>query len=595
MRSCVSALAALLVVTLCSTAVRAQTTQAAELYQQAKAREASLRRQLETTTRAEASPLLLRIRTLVGAFRDLSRLFPKDGYADDSLWRGAKLSADAFWQFGQAADRTTALKLFDALVARFPSSTLVKQITAETDRLRAAKPIPDPAPRAVAVVPPAALTAVRREVLPEAVRITLEFEREAPFHAERLDSPARVFIDLQRTRVADALQDATLRFDDDVVRQVRVGRPDGGRTRIVIDTHNTGRYSVYALYNPYRVVIDLERPALGANKTVAAVSPTPRDSTVDRRHPTTSAGKPVTRSPVESATAALLPASTRAAIGWTALPSPPVRQPVTTSSAATAAPRPDPIAPTLPPSANAAGGFSLSRQLGLGVARIVIDAGHGGHDPGARIKGLTEADLVLDVARRLEALLMKQPGVEVLLTRRDDTFVPLEQRTMFANRADADLFLSIHANANANANVRGIETYFLNFASTADAEAVAARENAGSMKTMRNLPEIVRAIALNDKINESRDFATMMQASLYERLRKANRNARSLGVKQAPFMVLIGAEMPSILAEISFLTNGAESNLLKTDRYRQHIAEALLNGIMRYQRSLKRSPTIASQ
>ena len=245
---------------------------------------------------------------------------------------------------------------------------------------------------------------------------------------------------------------------------------------------------------------------------------------------------------------------------------------------------------------NGGGGFSLSRQLGLGVARIVIDPGHGGHDPGAMNDGLSEADLVLDLALRLEKLLLKQPGVEVVMTRRSNVFVPLEERTAIANREGADLFLSIHANASEDDRVRGIETYFLNFAPNPAAEAIAARENAASARTMRQLPDIVKAIALNNKIDESRDFASLVQSSMMDRLKRSNKSVKDLGVKQAPFMVLIGATMPSILAEISFLTNRPEATLLRGGAYRQQIAEALLNGVMRYQRSLKAATqTIASQ
>jgi N-acetylmuramoyl-L-alanine amidase len=232
--------------------------------------------------------------------------------------------------------------------------------------------------------------------------------------------------------------------------------------------------------------------------------------------------------------------------------------------------------------------------LGLGVARVVIDPGHGGHDPGAKVKGLlSEAALVLDVAQRLETLLVKQ-GVEVVLTRSSDVFVPLETRTEIANRAGADLFLSIHANASSDAAARGFETYFLSFAPNAQAEAIAARENAASARTMRSLPDIVKAIALNNKIDESRDFASLVQTSLSERLKTIDRTARSLGVKQAPFMVLIGATMPSVLAEISFLTNRQDAALLKTQRYRQQVAEALLSGVMKYQKSLKAAQTIVT-
>ena len=236
---------------------------------------------------------------------------------------------------------------------------------------------------------------------------------------------------------------------------------------------------------------------------------------------------------------------------------PAAREPVPLVSrptAAVAATVPTPVAPTT----NSNGQFSLARQLGLGISRIVLDAGHGGHDPGARSNGIEEAELVLDVTLRLRDLLEKQPGIEVTLTRDTDEFIPLEERTAIANRNGADLFLSIHANASRNPKARGIETYFLNFASNPEAEAVAARENSASGQTMHSLPEIVRAIALNNKIDESRDFADMVQKSMVRRLSTRNKLVRDLGVKQAPFVVLIGAGMPSVLAEISFVTNKQE-------------------------------------
>jgi N-acetylmuramoyl-L-alanine amidase len=227
------------------------------------------------------------------------------------------------------------------------------------------------------------------------------------------------------------------------------------------------------------------------------------------------------------------------------------------------------------PSANSSGKFSVARQLGLGVSRIVIDAGHGGHDPGASAFGISETELVLDVTLRLEALLLQQPGTEVVLTRRTNDFLPLEERKEIANRESADLFLSVHANASANATA-SVETYFLNFALNPQAEAVAARENAASGKTMSSLPSIIKAITLNSKLNESRDFAASVQRSMVRGMRPANKTLRDLGVKQAPFMVLIGASMPSVLAEISFVTNQQEARLLKDPAYRQRIAESLL-------------------
>jgi len=240
------------------------------------------------------------------------------------------------------------------------------------------------------------------------------------------------------------------------------------------------------------------------------------------------------------------------------------------------------------PSANLDGKFSLARQLGLGVARVVIDAGHGGHDPGAQANGVNESELTLDVATRLSKLLQKQPGVEVVMTRDTDVFVPLEERTSIANREGADLFLSIHANASRNPRARGVETYFLNFASNPDAEAVAARENSASGRAMHSLPDIVKAIALNNKLDESRDFAELVQRSMVKRLMTRNKQLRDLGVKQAPFVVLIGASMPSVLAEISFVTHKQEGQLLKSTAYRQQIAEALFDAVVKYQESLKR-------
>ena len=200
---------------------------------------------------------------------------------------------------------------------------------------------------------------------------------------------------------------------------------------------------------------------------------------------------------------------------------------------------------------------------------------------------MSEADLVLDIALRLRTLVAMQPSTDVVLTRETNTFIPLEERTAIANRNNADLFLSIHVNASTNPRARGIETYFLNFAANPDAESLAARENASSSRTMARLQGLVQTIALNDKLDESREFAEMVQDSLEEQLRPANPTLQDLGVKQAPFIVLIGAKMPSVLTEVSFLSNQAEALLLTEDDYRQRIAQALFNAVLRYQRTLK--------
>jgi N-acetylmuramoyl-L-alanine amidase len=586
--------------------LHSQSSDPATLYQQALRREAVLRQEMDTARPGASGGVVLeRIRVLVGSYEDMARLFAASNAGDDSLSHAGMLAADAFARFGERADRETALRILKSLPVRFPASPLLKEATARVRSLEGAKPPlqatkttttppstpPSTLPSTPATTPtsspastPAAaspasafarasasaqsatvdkpadksslvmLRTIRREVLPDTLRVTLELDREVAFYDERIEGPPRVFVDLPNTRASDGLKDATIPYPDGPVKQVRVGRQLNSRTRVVLDLNGAGSHSVYAVYNPYRIVIDIERPAAGA----AAVIPTER--------------APIGTRPARAPLVMAANASKAA---------PSAIAPPRETSAAEARPAPS------PPPLNSNGGFSIARQLGLGVTRIVIDPGHGGHDPGARGNGISEAALVLDVATRLEELLKKE-NVEVVLTRRTNAYVSLEERTALANRSDADLFLSIHANASTVPAARGIETYFLNFAPNPEAEAIAARENAGSSKSMRHLPDIVQAIALNNKIDESRDFATIVQSTLYQELRKSNRTLRNLGVKQAPFMVLVGATMPSVLAEISFMSNSAEAALLKTDRYKQEIAEALLAGIMRYQNSLKK-------
>jgi len=584
----------------------ADTSSARALYTDALLRERALRHDLETRRSGEPEPALLkRMRTLVKSYEQMSRQFPSSAYMDNALWQGALLAADAFWTFGEAEDKTTALEMFSELGSRFPKSSLVKDLPPHVKRLKAAKPTPVPALAAAAPITTApaaaapvatmpvsspvatngrvtnALKTVKREVLPDALRITLELGQEVTFRSDRLDAPPRVFIDFENTRPVEAIKDATIPFPDDVVRKVRIGRQTESRTRVVMDLAGAGRYSVYTLYNPYRVVIDFTRLPIAPSALIAATT-TPTVPVISH-----TSAKPDVAAPVPAAT--LQPPSSKDAT------TPILREPIDDPGPAqveTAA-----AAPSLPapPSVNRSGSFSLSRQLGLRVSRVVIDPGHGGHDPGAKTKGLTEADLVLDVALRLEQLLSKQDGFDVVLTRRVDTFVPLEERTAIANREGADLFLSIHANASTNSSARGIETYFLNLTENPDAEMVAARENAASSRSMNQLPDIVKAIALNNKIHESRDFASMIQSALHSQLQKSDSSVRNLGVKQAPFMVLLGATMPSVLAEISFITNRQDAAMLKTEKYRQRIAEALYAGVLRYQQSLKTGPAIAEQ
>jgi N-acetylmuramoyl-L-alanine amidase len=534
------------------------------------------------------------------------------------------------------------------------------------------------------------LKSVTRSTVGDMVRVTMEFDREVDYHQEKLDGPARLYFDLRNTQTTAALQDATYSYNDTTVRHIRLGRPKQDLTRLVIDLAGVERYSVFELYNPYRLTVDLQRTTpklepLVARRVTAfapaaprlASAEVPHDLDMLKRipprplpHPLADTPVRVTSRPVSSEMASLLrlrpiatrrqdiPMSTPMAMAPVGSPIaaeiarslvPPLlaasrrglplntpaqkapkstavaakinvekeaeREGTATASAANAGgtapvvritpPPPLPQRPSAPstlpapsaPSANTAGGFSLARQLGLGVARIVIDPGHGGHDPGNLGGGkskVNESEVVLDIALRLEKMLLDEPGFEVVMTRRTDVFIPLEERPAIANREQADLFLSIHANASRNRQASGVETYYLNFASNPEAEEVAARENAGAAQTMNHLPEIVRAIAMNNKLDESRDFARVVQTSMVGRLKSQNAIMRDRGVKQAPFVVLIGAGMPSVLAEVAFLSHQQEASLMKTKDYRQKVAEALFEAVKNYQRSLKAIGTVAS-
>jgi N-acetylmuramoyl-L-alanine amidase len=224
----------------------------------------------------------------------------------------------------------------------------------------------------------------------------------------------------------------------------------------------------------------------------------------------------------------------------------------------------------------------------LKIGRIVIDPGHGGHDTGTiGPTGLMEKDLCLDVALRLGKIIQQRlPGADVVYTRADDTFIPLEERTNIANQAKADLFISIHANSSRDHAARGIETYYLNMKGSAEAMEVAARENATAEQGVHDLQDLVKKIAQTEKIEESKEFAEDIQDSLAKRVQKSSKTVKDRGVRKAPFVVLIGADMPSILTEISFLSNPADEKLLKQPEQRQKVAEGLYQGVASYLQSM---------
>ncbi len=436
---------------------------------------------------------------------------------------------------------------------------------------------------------PVTVRDIKRLVLPEVVRVTIELDNEVAYHEEMLKNPARLFFDLRGANLAAGMDEGVRAFDDgDIVREIRVGTHPGGVTRVVVDTRGVARHSLFTLYNPYRLVLDLYREsALTQKLSPAAPADTgaaPRTqaaAAAPASAATVAAAAPATPAPVAPAPTA----ADKSRSDTAAAPVAPVA-PVTQVAEAGVAPA--------APESNSSGNYSLARQLGLGVSRIVIDPGHGGHDTGALGDGIRESELVLDIALRLEKLLKQEPGIDVVMTRRTDQFIELEERTRIANRHNADMFLSIHANSSRRRTAQGVETFVLNFANTSDAEEVAARENAIAKGSMRQLPDIVKAITLNNKLDESRDLAEMVQTNLVTRLRRTDAELPDRGIKQAPLVVLIGASMPSVLAEVGFVSTPAEGRRLKGSAYRQDIAEALRDGVLRYQRSLKSGATNAA-
>ncbi len=521
-------------------AASAQT--AGALYERAQAREATARK----------SPTVSGLRAATSTYEQVVLRYPRSGFSDDALWNGALTARFTWERFRQPADQATATRLFNTLRREYPTSKWSAQVQAQLGGL--SQPAPSSAGRAtmpgVATPPPvitpppsplATLRSVTRTPLPSGSRLTFEFDREVLVAPERIADSERLFFDLRDTQFDAGIATQLEALAGSVLTSARVGRQDARTVRVVMALAGAPRHSVFWVYHPYRIVIDLEGEAGTPVTRTAPVAPTPPPPT------------PVKPAPVSV-----------------------------------------PILPPSPPSATSGGDYSLARQLGLGISRIVIDPGHGGHDPGAQANGLVESALVLDIALRVEKLLQKQPGIDVVLTRRTNHFIPLEERTAIANREGADLFLSIHANAARRVAAKGVETYFLNFATNADAEEVAARENAGSSTSMGRLPQLVQQITLHNKMKESREFAQIVQTNMVRAMRAQNKTVVDLGVKQAPFVVLIGAQMPSVLAEISFLTNKPEASLLKSEAYKQRIAQALADAVIKYQASLKKVTTTAA-
>jgi N-acetylmuramoyl-L-alanine amidase len=471
---------------------------------------------------------------------------------------------------------------------------------------------------------PARVFGIRHWSTPDYTRVVIDIEQDVKFSSHRIDRPDRIFFDLHATKLASTLVGKTFDVDDGFLKKIRVAQFQPGKTRIVLEVDEISEYSAFMLSDPTRLIIDVhgkqaahaapkQTPQAATRKTGEPFGPVKSHATTPREQ--TEASETALAKPADVAPAATAAppqnanpkikvveadegdpsdvTATKLAPKETMPARSSAASPASASSARTSrakaknhiSDRPDLTSDLDVREAQptARGDRSLTRALGLKIGKIVIDPGHGGHDAGTiGPNGLEEKELVLEVSRRLGKLLETRLGAEVVYTRKNDTFIPLETRTAIANQQRADLFVSVHANSSADPDARGVETYYLNFTSSADALEVAARENAVSDESIHELQDLVKKIALKEKIEESREFAADVQNSLYSGLETKAPGLRNRGVKKAPFIVLIGANMPSILAEISFLSNPADERRLKTSEYRQRIAESLYRGISKY-------------
>jgi N-acetylmuramoyl-L-alanine amidase len=586
---------ALAVGLLAAVPVSGQRPTARELFDAARAEEDAIRITLAHPERAAPDPTREDYLHATGAYRLVVARYPTSGYCDDALWSAGQLASESFARFGADADRRAAIDLYARLAREYPASRRVAEARAESNRLSApatsravaptappVDPLPPPSapaapttaaaatvPATVPATTPSLMTVrdIRRRTIGDGMEVEIETDGPVNVRSGRLDRPPRLFLDLTPAQATNALRDAILTYESGPIRQVRVGRPAPQTTRVVVETSPGVSCDSRTLTDPHRLIVTCREQAVSTAPRANTPPPPASNATTDAAPP---APQPA---PVIVATPAARPDGAAGAGG--------------DAGNVNTGDRP------APPSANARGGYSMARQLGLRVGRIVIDPGHGGRDPGAMGQGTSESAITLDIALRLEKLLAKEPGVEVVLTRRTDEFVTLQERPEIASRENADLFVSIHVNAHRDKSISGVETFLLNFASTPDAAAVAARENASSSLTMSHLNDLVKQIALGNKLQESNDLAGHVQGALVKKLTPANRSLRDLGVKQAPFVVLVGAAMPSVLVEVAFLTNSLESRLLATGAYRQKIAEGLLDGLRRYLRTLKRAEAVA--
>lgn len=469
----------------------------------------------------------------IQAYQTVAEKYPEVSIADDALYKVAKIHE------ARRKDSERAIAVYREIVNRYPKGDMAQQarealnaINIETeDRAtvrpkQASRPEDTPRDKEADSAGLAQVKEVRQFSDNEYTRIVIALDHSAAFETFTLpedpqaERSQRLVMDLRNARIAPGLPH-NMTIKDGILETIRISQNQKDKVRIVMDLNAHGSYKAFPLENPARIVLDV-------SKKPDRIVDRPEEKPLARSKP----GIQRVRSHAHSQVAQDVP--------------------------------------------------SIAKQLSLKVSRIVIDPGHGGKDPGAiGPGGEKEKDITLAVGKVL-ARRLKAEGFEVFMTRETDVFIPLEERTAFANKRKADLFVSVHVNAHADSGVRGIETYILNLTTDASSIQVAARENATTSKSLSDLQFIINDLMLTSKINESSRFATSTQKSILASLEKSGHAGKDLGVKQAPFYVLMGARMPSILVEIGFITNSTECTLLQDEAYQNNLIDGILSGINSY-------------
>jgi len=372
------------------------------------------------------------------------------------------------------------------------------------------------------------VTAIQASSTENDARVVVMLDNAVQYNSARISSPDRIYFDLYKARLSPSVGQKTVPIEVGLLKWVRAAQNTEEVVRLVLDADGAKDYSAQVLSDPYRLVIDVHAQPMAAAKSGLT-------SDVERHN------------------------------------------------VANAAPE---------ASASHESQLSLAQALGLKINRIAIDPGHGGYDTGAMgPHGLVEKNLCLDVALRLGQLIERNiPGAEVVYTRKNDRHVSLEERTAIANGANADLFISIHANSSDSREARGIETYYLSLSASPESMELATRENALARSSLHDLPELIKKITRSENISESKQLAGDIQNALSRRLELVSRRETNRGVKQAPFIVLTGTNMPAVLSEISFVSNASDESLLLESSQRQRVAEGLYRGIVAYLDSLNSLP-----